>query len=33
MHNDIRIEFVTAIPQERSGKFRFAISKVTNPFG
>lgn len=33
VHNDIRIEFVTAIPQEKSGKFRFAISKVTNPFG
>lgn len=32
-HNQIRIEFVTSIPQERSGKFRFAISKVTNPFG
>ncbi|HUQ10639.1 MAG TPA: hypothetical protein VM146_10015 [Steroidobacteraceae bacterium] len=31
--NDIRIEFVTAIPQEKSGKFRFAISKVANPFG
>jgi phenylacetate-CoA ligase len=31
-HNEIRIEFVTAIPQERSGKFRFAISKVANPF-
>jgi phenylacetate-CoA ligase len=33
MHNDIRIEYVTAIPQEKSGKFRFAISKVANPFG
>jgi phenylacetate-CoA ligase len=32
-HNDVRIEFVTAIPQEKSGKFRFAISKVANPFG
>lgn len=32
-HNDVRIEFVSAIPQERSGKFRFAISKVPNPFG
>jgi phenylacetate-CoA ligase len=32
-HNDVRIEFVDAIPQERSGKFRFAISKVANPFG
>ena len=32
-HNQIRIEFVTAIPQERSGKFRFAISRVPNPFG
>lgn len=32
-HNDVRVEFVTAIPQERSGKFRFAISKVQNPFG
>jgi phenylacetate-CoA ligase len=32
-HNEIRIEFVTSIPQERSGKFRFAISKVANPFG
>ena len=32
-HNNIRIEFVTAIPQEKSGKFRFAISKVANPFG
>jgi phenylacetate-CoA ligase len=31
-HNDIRIEFVDAIPQEKSGKFRFAISKVANPF-
>lgn len=32
-HNAIRIEFVASIPQERSGKFRFAISKVPNPFG
>jgi phenylacetate-CoA ligase len=32
-HNRICIEFVTSIPQERSGKFRFAISKVANPFG
>lgn len=32
-HNRITVEFVTAIPQERSGKFRFAISKVPNPFG
>jgi phenylacetate-CoA ligase len=32
-HNDIRIEFVDSIPQEKSGKFRFAISKVANPFG
>jgi len=32
-HNRILIEYVTAIPQERSGKFRFAISKVANPFG
>lgn len=31
-HNHIRIEFVAAIPQEKSGKFRFAISKVANPF-
>lgn len=31
-HNQIRIEFVTAIPQEPSGKFRFAISRVPNPF-
>ena len=31
-HNQIRIEFVTAIPQEKSGKFRFAISKVANPY-
>jgi phenylacetate-CoA ligase len=31
-HNDVRIELVTAIPQEPSGKFRFAISKVANPF-
>ena len=31
-HNEIRIEFVDAIPQEKSGKFRFAISKVANPF-
>jgi phenylacetate-CoA ligase len=32
-HNDVQIEFVSSIPQERSGKFRFAISKVPNPFG
>jgi phenylacetate-CoA ligase len=32
-HNQIRIEFVDSIPQEKSGKFRFAISKVANPFG
>jgi phenylacetate-CoA ligase len=31
-HNSIRIEFVPRIPQERSGKYRFAISKVQNPF-
>ena len=31
-HNDVRIEFVEAIPQEKSGKFRFAVSKVPNPF-
>jgi phenylacetate-CoA ligase len=31
--SDIRIEFVAAIPQEKSGKFRFAISKVANPYG
>lgn len=30
--NEIRIEFVDTIPQEKSGKFRFAISKVSNPF-
>jgi phenylacetate-CoA ligase len=32
-HNEIRVEYVVSIPQERSGKFRFAISKVPNPFG
>jgi len=32
-HNQVEIEFVAAIPQERSGKFRFAISRVANPFG
>jgi phenylacetate-CoA ligase len=31
-HNDVDIEFLASIPQERSGKFRFAISKVPNPF-
>jgi phenylacetate-CoA ligase len=31
-HNTVRIEFVASIPQEISGKFRFAISKVPNPF-
>jgi phenylacetate-CoA ligase len=31
-HNDIDIEFLASIPQERSGKFRFAISKVPNPY-
>jgi phenylacetate-CoA ligase len=31
-HNTIRIEFVARIPQERSGKYRFAISKVQNPY-
>lgn len=31
-HNEIRIEFIDHIPQEPSGKFRFAISKVANPF-
>ncbi len=32
VHNAVILEFVTAIPQEPSGKFRFAISKVANPF-
>jgi phenylacetate-CoA ligase len=31
-HNEIRIEFVDKIPQEKSGKYRFAISKVPNPY-
>lgn len=31
-HNTVRIEFVGTIPQERSGKFRFAISRVPNPY-
>ncbi|MEO8017815.1 MAG: phenylacetate--CoA ligase family protein [Pseudomonadota bacterium] len=31
--SEVRIEFVDAIPQEKSGKFRFAISKVANPYG
>lgn len=31
-HNTIRIESVQSIPQERSGKFRFSISRVSNPF-
>jgi phenylacetate-CoA ligase len=31
-HNTVRIEYVASIPQEPSGKFRFAISKVPNPF-
>lgn len=32
-HNTIQLEYVTGIPQERSGKYRFSISKVPNPFG
>jgi phenylacetate-CoA ligase len=32
-HNTVHIRFVAAIPQEPSGKYRFAISKVPNPYG
>ena len=32
-HNQIKIDFVDTIPQEKNGKFRFAISKIANPFG
>lgn len=31
-HNVIQIEFVEKIPQEASGKYRFAVSKVRNPY-
>ncbi|MCC7257270.1 MAG: phenylacetate--CoA ligase family protein [Gammaproteobacteria bacterium] len=31
-HNRVNVEFVTAIPAEKSGKYRFAISRVPNPF-
>lgn len=30
--NRIVLDYVSAIPQEKSGKYRFAISKVANPF-
>lgn len=29
---DVAVDYVTTIPQEANGKFRFAISKVRNPF-
>lgn len=29
---DIQLNYVSSIPQEKSGKYRFAISKVANPF-
>jgi phenylacetate-CoA ligase len=32
-HNMVSIEFISQIPQEKSGKYRFAISKVPNPYG